>query len=311
MSAEHVPVLLNEALDALRIDPSGSYVDATFGRGGHSRAILQRLGPAGRLLALDRDPLAVGAAQAIVDPRFTVVHAPFSRLGAVLGERGIAHIDGLLLDVGVSSPQIDDPQRGFSFRRDGPLDMRMDPTCGPSAARWLEEVDEDELAHVIRTYGEERFARQVARAIVAARQAGPLTRTRQLAQIVAAAVRQREPGQDPATRTFQALRIHINRELEELAAALEQGLQHLAPRGRLVAIAFHSLEDRLVKQFIRRHSALPPELARLPLREDQLPPRPLVAVGRAVKPTAVEVSANPRARSAVMRVAERVPGVAA
>lgn len=311
MSAEHVPVLLNEALDALRIDPSGSYVDATFGRGGHSRAILQRLGPAGRLLALDRDPVAVGAAEAIVDPRFTVVHAPFSRLGAVLDERGIAHIDGLLLDVGVSSPQIDDPQRGFSFRRDGPLDMRMDPTCGPSAARWLEEVDEDELAHVIRTYGEERFARQVARAIVAARQAGPLTRTRQLAQIVAAAVRQREPGQDPATRTFQALRIHINRELEELAAALEQGLQHLAPRGRLVAIAFHSLEDRLVKQFIRRHSALPPELARLPLREDQLPPRPLVAVGRAVKPTAVEVSANPRARSAVMRVAERVPGVAA
>lgn len=311
MSAEHVPVLLNEALDALRIDPSGNYVDATFGRGGHSRAILQRLGPAGRLLALDRDPVAVGAAQAIADPRFTVIHAPFSRLGAVLDERGIPHIDGLLLDVGVSSPQIDDPQRGFSFRRDGPLDMRMDPTCGPSAAQWLEEVDEDELAHVIRTYGEERFARQVARAIVAARQAGPLIRTRQLAQVVAAAVRQREPGQDPATRTFQALRIHINRELEELAAALEQGLQHLAPRGRLVAIAFHSLEDRLVKQFIRRHSTLPTELARLPLREDQLPPRPLVAVGRAVKPTALEVSANPRARSAVMRVAERVPGVAA
>ncbi len=311
MSAEHVPVLLNEALDALRIDPSGTYVDATFGRGGHSRAILQHLGPRGRLLALDRDPAAVAVASAIADPRFTVVHAPFSSLGAVLDERGIAHIDGLLLDVGVSSPQIDDPQRGFSFRRDGPLDMRMDPTCGPSAARWLEEVDEDELAHVIRTYGEERFARQVARAIVAARQAGPLTRTRQLAQVVAAAIRQREPGQDPATRTFQALRIHLNRELEELAAALEQGLQYLAPRGRLVAIAFHSLEDRLVKQFIRRHSTLPQELARLPLREDQLPPRPLLAVGRAIKPSAVEVSANPRARSAVMRVAERVPGVAA
>jgi 16S rRNA (cytosine1402-N4)-methyltransferase len=311
VSAEHVPVLLNEALDALRIDPSGTYVDATFGRGGHSRAILQHLGPRGRLLALDRDPAAVAVASAIADPRFTVVHAPFSSLGAVLDERGIAHIDGLLLDVGVSSPQIDDPQRGFSFRRDGPLDMRMDPTCGPSAARWLEEVDEDELAHVIRTYGEERFARQVARAIVAARQAGPLTRTRQLAQVVAAAIRQREPGQDPATRTFQALRIHLNRELEELAAALEQGLQYLAPRGRLVAIAFHSLEDRLVKQFIRRHSTLPQELARLPLREDQLPPRPLVAVGRAIKPSAVEVSANPRARSAVMRVAERVPGVAA
>jgi 16S rRNA (cytosine1402-N4)-methyltransferase len=311
VSAEHVPVLLNEALDALRIDPSGTYVDATFGRGGHSRAILQHLGPRGRLLALDRDPAAVAVASAIADPRFTVVHAPFSSLGAVLDERGIAHIDGLLLDVGVSSPQIDDPQRGFSFRRDGPLDMRMDPTCGPSAARWLEEVDEDELAHVIRTYGEERFARQVARAIVAARQAGPLTRTRQLAQVVAAAIRQREPGQDPATRTFQALRIHLNRELEELAAALEQGLQYLAPRGRLVAIAFHSLEDRLVKQFIRRHSTLPQELARLPLREDQLPPRPLLAVGRAIKPSAVEVSANPRARSAVMRVAERVPGVAA
>ena len=187
----------------------------------------------------------------------------------------------------------------------------MDPTRGPSLAQWLEEVDQDELAHVIRTYGEERFAGQVARAIVTARAAGPIIRTRQLAQVVAAAVRKREPGQDPATRTFQALRIHINRELEELAEALEQGLQHLAPRGRLVAISFHSLEDRIVKQFIRRHSTLPAELARLPLREDQLPPRPLAAVGRAVKPSAAEVSANPRARSAVMRVAERVPGVAA
>lgn len=311
MSPEHVPVLLSEALDALQIDPCGSYVDATFGRGGHSRAILQHLGPGGRLLALDRDPTAVATAGAIADPRFAIVHAPFSRLGQVLDERGLTHIDGLLLDVGVSSPQIDDPQRGFSFRQDGPLDMRMDPTRGPSVAQWLEEVDQDELAHVIRTYGEERFAGQVARAIVTARQAGPIIRTRQLAQVVAAAVRKREPGQDPATRTFQALRIHINRELEELAEALEQGLQHLAPRGRLVAISFHSLEDRLVKQFIRRHSTLPSELARLPLREDQLPPRPLMAVGRAIKPSAAEVSANPRARSAVMRVAERVPGVAA
>ena len=307
----HVPVLLDEALEALRIDPAGTYVDATFGRGGHSRAILQRLGPHGRLLALDRDPSAIAAAAAIGDPRLSAVHAPFSELGHVLDARGITHIDGLLLDVGVSSPQIDDAQRGFSFRQDGPLDMRMDPTRGPSAAQWLEEVDEDELAHIIRKYGEERFAKQVARAIVAARQAGPITRTRQLAQIVAHAVRQREPGQDPATRTFQAIRIHLNRELEELETALGASLQHLAPRGRLVAIAFHSLEDRLVKQFIRRHSTVPDELARLPLRDDQLPPRPLVAVGRAVKPSAAEVAANPRARSAVMRVAERVPGVAA
>ncbi len=305
MSPAHVPVLLDEALDALRIDPNGTYVDATFGRGGHSRAILQRLGPRGRLLALDRDPTAVAAAADISDPRFGIVHAPFSHLGRVLDERGITHIDGLLLDVGVSSPQIDEPERGFSFRQDGPLDMRMDTTRGPSAAQWLEEVDEDELAHIIRKYGEERFAKQVARAIVAARQAGPLTGTRQLAQVVAAAVRKREPGQDPATRTFQAIRIHINGELEELETALGQGLQHLAPRGRLVAIAFHSLEDRLVKQFIRRHSTVPDDIARLPLREDQLPPRPLAVVGRAIKPSAAEIAANPRARSAVMRVAER------
>ena len=311
MSPAHVPVLLDEALEALRIDPNGTYVDATFGRGGHSRAILQRLGTHGRLLALDRDPTAVAAAADISDPRFTIVHAPFSDLGLVLDEHGIARIDGLLLDVGVSSPQIDEPARGFSFRQDGPLDMRMDPTRGPSAAQWLEEVDEDELAHIIRKYGEERFAKQVARAIVTARQAGPLTGTRQLAQVVAQAVRKREPGQDPATRTFQAIRIHVNRELEELEAALGQGLQHLAPRGRLVAIAFHSLEDRLVKQFIRRHSTVPDDLARLPLREDQLPPRPLAAIGRAIKPSAAEVAANPRARSAVMRVAERVEGVEA
>jgi len=311
VSPAHVPVLLDEALEALRIDPNGTYVDATFGRGGHSRAILQRLGTHGRLLALDRDPTAVAAAADISDPRFTIVHAPFSDLGRVLDEHGIARIDGLLLDVGVSSPQIDEPARGFSFRQDGPLDMRMDPTRGPSAAQWLEEVDEDELAHIIRKYGEERFAKQVARAIVTARQAGPLTGTRQLAQVVAQAVRKREPGQDPATRTFQAIRIHVNRELEELEAALGQGLQHLAPRGRLVAIAFHSLEDRLVKQFIRRHSTVPDDLARLPLREDQLPPRPLAAIGRAIKPSAAEVAANPRARSAVMRVAERVEGVEA
>ena len=310
MSPAHVPVLLDEALDALRIGPHGTYVDATFGRGGHSRAILQRLGAQGRLLALDRDPSAIRAAADIADPRFRIVHTPFSRLGRVLDEHGIAHIDGLLLDVGVSSPQIDEAARGFSFRQDGPLDMRMDPTRGPSAAQWLMEVDEDELAQIIRRYGEERFAKPVARAIVAARQTGPLTGTRQLAQIVAAAVRQREPGQDPATRTFQAVRIHINRELEELEAALGQGLQHLAPRGRLVAIAFHSLEDRLVKQFIRHHSTVPDDLARLPLREDQLPPRPLLAIGRAVKPAAAEVAANPRARSAVMRVAERRAGVA-
>jgi 16S rRNA (cytosine1402-N4)-methyltransferase len=305
VNGAHVPVLLSEALDALQIDSAGTYVDATFGRGGHSRAILSRLGPHGRMLAFDRDPAAVAAAQSIGDARFTIVHAPFSELGAVLDARGIGAINGILLDVGVSSPQLDEAARGFSFRQDGPLDMRMDTTRGPSATQWLQGVDEDELAQVIRKYGEERFAKPVARAIVQARQTAPITRTRQLAQIVATAVRQREPGQDPATRTFQAIRIFINRELEELEAALLQGLQHLAPRGRLVAIAFHSLEDRIVKQFIRHHSTVPESLARLPLREDQLPPRPLVAVGRAVKPSTAEVAANPRSRSAVLRVAER------
>lgn len=303
--AHHVPVLLEEALAALDPKPSGSYLDATFGRGGHSRAILQRLGPAGRLLALDRDPTAVAAAADIRDPRFRIVHAPFSELGRVLDGLGMDRVDGILLDLGISSPQIDEPERGFSFRHDGPLDMRMDPTRGPSAAQWLLGVDEDALAQVIRDYGEERFARQVARAIVEARQSAPIERTRQLAQIVGKAVRKREPGQDPATRTFQAIRIHLNRELEELEAALPQALQHLAAGGRLVAIAFHSLEDRLVKRFIRQHSTVPESLSRLPLREDQLPPRPLRAIGRAIKPSAAEVAANPRARSAVLRVAER------
>ncbi len=307
MTQRHVPVLLEEAVHALAIRPDGIYVDATFGRGGHSRAILARLGTGGRLLALDRDPTAVAAAADIADPRFRIVHAPFSELAKVLHEHGIEHIDGLLLDLGVSSPQLDTAERGFSFRHDGPLDMRMDPTRGPSAAEWLSEVDEHELAQVIRDYGEERFARQVARAIVQARAVAPLERTRELAQVIATAVRKREPGQDPATRTFQAIRIHLNREFEELEAALHQGLQHLAPGGRLVAITFHSLEDRIVKRFIRDHSTVPDHLARLPLREDQLPPRALAPIGRAARASAAEVAANPRARSAHLRVAERTP----
>ena len=307
MTQRHVPVLLEEAVHALAIRPDGIYVDATFGRGGHSRAILARLGTGGRLLALDRDPTAVAAAADIADPRFRIVHAPFSELAKVLHEHGIEHIDGLLLDLGVSSPQLDTAERGFSFRHDGPLDMRMDPTRGPSAAEWLSEVDEHELAQVIRDYGEERFARQVARAIVQARAVAPLERTRELAQVIATAVRKREPGQDPATRTFQAIRIHLNREFEELEEALHQGLQHLAPGGRLVAITFHSLEDRIVKRFIRDHSTVPDHLARLPLREDQLPPRALAPIGRAARASAAEVAANPRARSAHLRVAERTP----
>jgi len=307
VTQRHVPVLLEEAVHALAIRPDGIYVDATFGRGGHSRAILARLGTGGRLLALDRDPTAVAAAADIADPRFRIVHAPFSELAKVLHEHGIEHIDGLLLDLGVSSPQLDTAERGFSFRHDGPLDMRMDPTRGPSAAEWLSEVDEHELAQVIRDYGEERFARQVARAIVQARAVAPLERTRELAQVIATAVRKREPGQDPATRTFQAIRIHLNREFEELEEALHQGLQHLAPGGRLVAITFHSLEDRIVKRFIRDHSTVPDHLARLPLREDQLPPRALAPIGRAARASAAEVAANPRARSAHLRVAERTP----
>lgn len=298
----HTTVLLDEAVDGVLARPDGVYVDGTFGRGGHSRALLARLGPAGRLIGIDRDPEAVAAAAAITDPRFTIVHSAFADMADALADIGVHQLDGVLLDLGVSSPQIDNPERGFSFRFDGPLDMRMDTTRGQSAADFLARADEREIAQVIKDYGEERFAGQIAKALVARREAGaPLTRTDELRELVARTVKTREPGQDPATRTFQALRIHVNRELEQLEQGLNAALRLLAPGGRLSVISFHSLEDRRVKQFIAAHSkaevdrrapfAPPPELA-------------LVSLGR-VKPSETEIRANPRSRSAVLRVAER------
>ena len=304
----HRTVLLKEAVDALSVKPSGIYVDATFGRGGHSRAILQQLGPDGRLLALDRDPQAVSAAREINDERLTVLHRSFGELADALRDTGIECVDGVLLDVGVSSPQLDEGERGFSFRFDAPLDMRMDTTQGETAAAFLAQAVIKEITEVIRNYGEERFAFQIAKKIVAARSERPLTTTGQLAALVREAVRTREPGQDPATRTFQALRIHVNQELEQLALVLPQACSLLAPGGRLVVISFHSLEDRIVKRFMRDESTADRLPKHLPLRSAVLPPAPLRLVGKAVKAGAEEVAANPRARSAVMRVAEKAGG---
>ena len=303
---EHTTVLLHEAVDALVTDAEGIYVDGTFGRGGHSRLILQRLGGGGRLIAMDRDPQAVAAAVSgatrVSDPRFSIHHTRFGDMVATLAAEGVTRVHGLLLDLGVSSPQIDDPARGFSFRFDGPLDMRMDTTRGESAADFLARADERHIAEVIRDYGEERFAIQVAKALVARREGGnPVRTTRELSDVVARAVKTREPGQDPATRTFQALRIFVNAELEELEQGLKAALQLLTPGGRLVVISFHSLEDRIVKTFIARESK-----SAVDRRAPFAPPAPtrLKALGR-VKPGAGEVAANPRARSAIMRVAER------
>jgi len=295
---QHTTVLLNEAVDALVTKPDGIYVDATFGRGGHSRLILSQLDAQGRLVAFDKDPEAIAAGNAIGDPRFEIRHQGF----AALSELESASVTGILMDLGVSSPQIDNPARGFSFRADGPLDMRMDPTRGQSAADWLATAPVEQMAEVIREYGEERFAFQIAKAVAARRQErGPLASTSELAQLVAGAVKTREPGQDPATRTFQALRIFVNAELEELQEALEASLNVLHADGRLVVISFHSLEDRIVKQFIAKHSR--DEVDR---RAPFAAPKPmkLKAVER-VKPSAAEVAANPRSRSAIMRVAER------
>ena len=300
----HESVLLAEALEALAIRPDGLYLDGTFGRGGHSRAILERLGPTGSLIALDRDPEAERAAQALRDPRFTFVRSAFSALGGVLAGR---QANGMLFDLGVSSPQLDDAARGFSFRRDGPLDMRMDPQAGESAAQWLARAEEQQIGEVIRAYGEERFAKQIAKAIVAARSREPLVRTAQLADLVAKAVRTREPGQDPATRTFQALRIHVNRELEEVSLMLPQALAALAPGGRLAVISFHSLEDRIVKRFLQSLSR-PDVPARLPLRTAEMPQPALRIVARAQRASTQEIKRNPRARSAILRVAERTAG---
>ncbi len=304
----HVPVLAPEAVEGLGVGrcADGVFVDATFGRGGHALQILDRLGPRGRLIALDRDVDALAAGREIADPRLTLVHARFSRLQQVLEERGIASVHGVLLDLGVSSPQIDDPSRGFSFRGNGPLDMRMDRTGGETAAEWLARASEDEIREAIGSHGEERFAKQIAKAIVAARQGGPLTRTRQLADLVGAAVRTREPGQDPATRTFQALRIHVNQELEELSLVLPQVLEALSAHGRIAVISFHSLEDRIVKNFFRDQSSPGRLPERLPVRASELPPPRLMLVGKPVRPQSAEVAANPRARSAVLRVAEKL-----
>ncbi|MFW2354278.1 16S rRNA (cytosine(1402)-N(4))-methyltransferase RsmH [Hydrogenophaga sp.] len=296
----HQTVLLNEAVQALAINPDGHYVDATFGRGGHSRLILEQLSRQGRLTVFDKDPQAVEAAQALAanDARISIRHEGFAHLG----ELGAASVDGVLMDLGVSSPQIDDPERGFSFRNDGPLDMRMDTTRGQSVAQWLETAEVSTLSEVIRDYGEERFAQPIAKAIDRRRQErGPFRTTRELAEVVAGAVKTREPGKDPATRTFQAFRIFINAELEELQQALEASLHVLRPTGHLVVISFHSLEDRMVKQFMARHSRAVVD-RRVPFAE----PAPMALRGlKRVMPSDEEVKGNPRSRSAVMRVAER------
>ncbi len=304
----HRPVLLTETLSALNVCPSGRYVDATFGRGGHTGALLTRLNAAGRVLAIDRDPEAAAhaATQFGHDPRLTFVHAAFGRLQAVLQQQQWEQVDGILLDLGVSSPQLDQPARGFSFQHDGPLDMRMDCTSGPTAAAWLQQVSVSTLETVLKTLGEERFARRVARAIITAREAAPLERTSTLAHIVSAAVPTREPGKHPATRTFQALRIALNRELEELEAVLPQAVAALAPGGRLAVISFHSLEDRIVKHFLRAQAQGQVLPLGLPVQG-----RPsgatLRLIGRGLRAGAPEVTANPRARSATLRVAEKLP----
>ena len=302
----HKTVLLNEAIEALQIKPDGIYIDCTFGRGGHSRLILQKLNAHGCLIALDKDPAAVAAGQAITDKRFTLIHSEFSRLTEVLNVLGVNEVDGVLLDLGVSSPQLDEMQRGFSFRFDAPLDMRMNNSSGETAANWLANVDESLLKEVIRNYGEERFASQIASAIIAARQKAPIVTTRQLSEIIAQTVRTREPGKNPATRTFQAIRIYLNQELEEIARVLPQCVDCLKPGGRIVIISFHSLEDRMVKHFLR-DMAQGDQLPRnLPIRAAEIRKGNLRLIGKAIRATSQEILANPRARSAVMRVAERI-----
>ena len=296
---QHRTVLLNEAVDALLVNPSGVYVDATFGRGGHSRLILSRLSKQGRLIAFDKDPDAIAEAQSIADERFSIRHEGFT----ALEELPSGSASGVLMDLGVSSPQIDNPARGFSFRNDGPLDMRMDSTRGHSVAQWLETAEQSHIEEVIRDYGEERFARNIAKAIVARRQErGAFRTTLELAQVVAGAVKTREPGQDPATRTFQAFRIFINAELEELQHTLRAALEVLEPGGRLVVISFHSLEDRIVKQFMVANSR--EEFDR---RAPFAAPKAMkLKVLERIKPSAEEVAGNPRSRSAIMRVAQRL-----
>ncbi|MBK1632561.1 16S rRNA (cytosine(1402)-N(4))-methyltransferase [Thiohalocapsa halophila] len=307
-SREHIPVLLGESMQALGVRADGVYVDATFGRGGHARAILERLGSGGRLLAVDRDPdaVAAGAALAAAEPRLTLRRARFGELSRLVHSAGLSgRVNGLLADLGVSSPQLDSPERGFAFSAEGPLDMRMDPSAGTSAADWLAAAAERDIARVLKDYGEERFAKRIARAVCAARGESPITTTGQLAALCERAVPTREPGKHPATRTFQALRLQVNAELDELRALLAGACDWLAAGGRLVVISFHSLEDRIVKRFIRdesRGASLPKGL---PITDDQVPRR-LRPIGGAVRPGDDEVRANPRARSAVLRAAERL-----
>ncbi|MEM9301185.1 MAG: 16S rRNA (cytosine(1402)-N(4))-methyltransferase RsmH [Pseudomonadota bacterium] len=305
-SAEHRPVLLEEAVAGLAIRPDGRYVDGTYGRGGHASRILEALGPDGRLLAIDRDPTAIAAARErwAGEPRFAIFRGNFSELRAAVAEAGWSGVDGLLLDLGVSSPQLDTAERGFSFQADGPLDMRMDTTRGETAAEWLAAVSGETLERVLRDYGEERYARRIVRAILAAREEEPITTTGRLATLVAAAVPTREVGKHPATRTFQAIRIAVNDELGAVESALAAALDVLRPGGRLSVISFHSLEDRIVKRFIRDQSSRPAGNRRLPVPVETAAPR-LARIGKAIKPTREECEANPRARSAVLRLAER------
>lgn len=300
--------MLDEATDALHIDAGRIYVDGTFGRGGHAAAILRQLGPQGRLLAIDKDPAAVSVAHSIYasEPRFDIERGSFARLREFVTQRGWAgRVQGVLLDLGVSSPQLEEAQRGFSFQNDGPLDMRMDPDTGQSVASWLERAQEREISRILKDYGEERFAKRIARAVVQARALTPIETTRQLVEIISAAVPFREPGKHPATRSFQALRIFINNELEDLRAVLVQALEILASGGRLVVISFHSLEDRIVKQFFRDQARGDDFPRDLPVTADQLHPR-LRLIGKASYPQDAEINANPRARSAVLRVAEKL-----
>ena len=305
----HISVLLQETLDGLAIKADGCYLDGTFGRGGHSRAILAKLGPNGRLYAIDRDPTAIAAAEVLkADPRFHITHSPFAALAQIAEQQQIVgKIDGILLDLGVSSPQLDEAERGFSFMRDGPLDMRMDPTSGVSAADWLASADVEDISFVLREYGEEKFAWRIAQAIVAARAETALTRTAQLAKLISDAVpKSNKEKKHPATRSFQAIRIYINSELEQVNQALHAAMQVLKPGGRLVVISFHSLEDRLVKQFMRRYSKGEPVPRGIPLTAAQMNQRTeLKLVGKAIMPSEQELIANPRARSAVLRIAEK------
>ena len=301
----HTTVLLNEAVAALEIKPDGIYVDGTFGRGGHSAKILERLGASGKLIAMDKDPAAVVVGKQWRDARFQMVHRSFVQMATVLRELDVKQVDGILLDLGVSSPQLDEAARGFSFRFDAPLDMRMDVSSGMTAAQWLATVEESLLGEVIRDYGEERFAKQIARAIVAARAIEPIRTTRQLVELVSKAVRTREAGQNPATRTFQAIRIYLNQELEELARVLPECVTHLKSGGRLVVISFHSLEDRIVKHYLRDMSEGDKLPRNVPIRAREIPHGKLNLIGKAMRVSEAELQANPRARSAVMRVAER------